>query len=40
LSNQGNQQNFEIARDFVNEVAGWSDVPDKASCELAERLIY
>jgi|TARA_B100001105_G_scaffold103847_1_gene83293 predicted Zn-dependent protease len=44
LSNQGNQQDSEIARGFVNEVAGWIDVPDKASCkfdrELAERLIY
>ncbi len=42
--NQGNQQDSEIARGFLNEVAGMLDVRDKVSCEfdceLAERLIY
>jgi glycosyltransferase involved in cell wall biosynthesis len=44
LSNQGNQQDSEITRDFVNEVTGWIDVLDKAPCEfdreLAEQLIH
>ena len=44
LSNQGNQQDSEIARGFVNEVTGWIDVLDKAPCEfdreLAEQLIH
>ena len=43
LSNQGNQQDSEIARGFVNEVTGWIDVLDKAPCEFdresAEQLI-
>ena len=43
LSNQGNQQDSEIARDFVNEVTRWIDVLDKAPCEFdresAEQLI-
>ena len=42
--NQGNQQDSEIARGFLNEVAGMLDVRDKVSCEfdceLVERLIY
>ena len=33
LINQGNQQDSEIERGFVNEVDGWIDIPDKASCE-------
>lgn len=44
LSNQGNQQDSEIARGFVNEVTGWIDVLDKVPCEfdreLAEQLIH
>ena len=44
LINQGNQQDSEIVRGFLNEVAGRIDVQDKASCEfdceLVERLIY
>ena len=44
LSNQGNQQDSEIVRGFVNEVTGWIDVLDKVPCEfdreLAEQLIH
>jgi len=43
LSDQAEEHDPEIARDFVNEVTGWIDVLDKAPCtfdrELAEQLI-
>ena len=38
LSDQGNQQDSEIARGFVKEVTGWIDVLEKAPCEFDREL--